>query len=229
MPAGVAPWLEPRNHVMRAPSNPLDKSTVVSIFPIPIAERKPTIEPGFFEIPAGSFDKPSILVVGSSSWWKDMPEDQPLLEIPVSSVQVADSIVRDYCAPMLAYDAETAGPGMFFIPGEFTLAEIKKNQAGHLLKAKARQDNYWKNLVKLADSLWSRSQGNPLAIGDLMRIAANELGIKDRPWLADFKTETLEPCPACGQFRNNKFPVCQHCKTIVDMERYTKLGLQQAK
>lgn len=228
MPAGVAPWLEPRNQVMRAPSNPLDKSTVVSIFPLPLNERKYTLEPGLFVMDPGSFEKPSVLVVGSSSWWKDMPEDQPMLEIPVSSVQVADSVVRDYCVGMLQYEAETSSPGLFFLPGEFTPAEIKRQHMNHMLRAKVKQDTYWRNLVKLADSLWARSQGNPLAIGDLMRLAAHELGIKDRPWLLDFKTEVLEACPACGQFRNNKFPVCQHCHTIVDVKRYEELGLKQA-
>ena len=74
---------------MRAPVNPLDKSTVVSIFPREIHEIKHTLIPGEFYIPPGSYENPSILVVGPSSWWRDIDPDQPLIEIPVSSVLIA--------------------------------------------------------------------------------------------------------------------------------------------
>jgi hypothetical protein len=75
----------------------MDKTTIVSIYPNEIIETKPTIQPGRFVIPAGSFEKPSITVVGPSSWWREIDMDQPLLEIPVSSVQIADSVIKDYC------------------------------------------------------------------------------------------------------------------------------------
>ena len=60
----------PNRRTIRAPINPLDKSTVVSILPKQISERKITIQPGIFEISPGSFDNPAILVVGPSSWWR---------------------------------------------------------------------------------------------------------------------------------------------------------------
>src|ERR1700682_3034442 len=78
--------------LIRTSKNPLDKCTIVSIFPKAIDEVKHTIEPGKFHIAAGTFEEPAILVVGSSSWWKDIDVDQPMLEIPVSSIQIADSI-----------------------------------------------------------------------------------------------------------------------------------------
>ena len=81
---------------IRAPVNPMDKSTVFSIFPKPIKDTKLTISPGRFELAAGTYDKPSLLIVGPSSWWKHVDENQPILEIPQSSVQIAESIVRDW-------------------------------------------------------------------------------------------------------------------------------------
>ena len=122
MQVGEFPGMAPSNRrTIRAPVNPLDKSTVVSILPKPISERKATIQPGTFELPPGSFDKPSILVVGPSSWWREVDEGQPLLEIPVASVIIADSIVKDYCNGLLACDMGDRMPGLFYLPGIFTV------------------------------------------------------------------------------------------------------------
>ena len=119
---------------IRAPVNPLDKSTIVSIYPKEINERNHTIQPGVFQIPPGSYDRPSILVVSSSSWWREIDEDQPLLEIPVSSIQVADSVVRDYCIGLLGCNMADIMPGIFYIPGEWTVERIKKEHQPLLQK-----------------------------------------------------------------------------------------------
>src|SRR3972149_7969365 len=81
---------------IRSIPNPMDKGTVVSIYPKNITEIKHTIQPGRFHIPAGSYANPSFLVVGPSSWWRDVGPHEPLLEIPTSAVQIANSIVIDY-------------------------------------------------------------------------------------------------------------------------------------
>src|SRR6266699_3223594 len=108
-----APWIQPLNRrTIKAPSNPLDKSTIISIFSRPVHEIKHTLDPGNFHITAGSIENPSILVVGPSSWWKELDESQPLLEIPVSSIQIADSIVKDYINTMLMSNAGDCTPGI---------------------------------------------------------------------------------------------------------------------
>ena len=221
-----APWMQaPRRRTIRAPVNPLDKSTVVSIFPRLVHEDKVTLTPGIFDIPSGTYDKPAILIVGPSSWWKEMEEDQPLLEVTCSSIQIADSIVKDYSNGLLGCDTSDTGPGLFFIPGEFSVEQIKKDHKVRLDLAQTKQRNWYANLVKLADSMWARTNGNPLSIDDLMRLAAQELGMKDKPWLKDFTTIELTPCPSCGTLRNSSFPVCAICRTIVDKKRFEELGL----
>src|SRR6266576_4523463 len=87
--------------LIRAMKNPMDKCTIVSIFPKVIDEVKYTIEPGRFHIEPGTFEKPSILVVGSSSWWREIDVEQPMLEIPNSSIQIAESVIKDYCNGLL--------------------------------------------------------------------------------------------------------------------------------
>jgi len=220
---GAFPGTDWKRRTIRGPINPLDKSTIVSIYPKPIEERKPTISPGQFNIAAGSVQKPELLIVGPSSWWRDIDEDQPLLEIPVSSIQIADSVVRDYCNGILACDMDQSMPGLFYIPGaklnaknepdySATLAWVQKEYSNQLKAAERRQHNWYAVLVKLADSLWARSNGNPLAISDDMRMAARELNLSQvKDWMKDFQMVEMVRCKACGSLKNPQYPICAQC------------------
>lgn len=210
--------------VMPQAPNPLDKSTVVSILPLEIYETKPTITPGMFHIPPGSYEKPTILVVGSSSWWKDF--DDQLIEITNSSIQVANDIVQGYASGLLACDMNEAMPGLFFVLGEKTIEEVKKEHKNQLERARARQNNWFQALVNMADSLWSRSNGNPLAVSDTMKMAARELQL-DKDWLKNSTRVESIRCVACGTLRNPNFPVCSTCR-YVDQELAKKLNLKFA-
>ena len=152
-----------------------------------------------------------------------MDENQ-LLEIPVSSIQIADSIVRDYCNGLLACNMADQMPGLFYIPGEFTTEKVKKEHMSLLVKAQAQQRKWFMELIKVADILWSRSNGNPLSISNDARLACKELNISQKPWLGDFQTAELVRCVACGSLRNANFPICQTCKAIVDVELAKELN-----
>jgi hypothetical protein len=213
-----------RRRVNRQETNPLDKSTIVSIYPRDINETKPTIQPSTYHIPAGTYEKPSLLVIGSASWFKELDMEQPLLEIPVSSVIVADSIVNDYCNGLLGCNMGTHMPGLFFVPGEITVPKLIKEHQGLLDKARERQNNWYVSLTKQADSLWARTSGNPLAIDDTMRLAARELKL-DKPWLKDFQLAQMIACVACGNLRNPVYPICPHCKNVIDKAKAKELNL----
>lgn len=197
----------------RLPKNPMDKCTIVSIYPKKIVEVKHTIEPGKFEIEAGSLENPSILVVGSSSWWAARGENQPTLEIPVFSVSIADSIIRDYINGLLACDMVERMPGLFFVEGKYNGLEIKTKFADRIKEADIKQNAWFAELVRIADSLWARSNNNPLAIPDEARIAAKVLGL-EKPWTLDFKLIAEVSCFACGNKKNPAFPVCPTCRAI---------------
>lgn len=214
-----------KRRTIRAPVNPLDKSTIVSIFPKYILEKKCTIQPGVFEIKPGSYEKPAILVVGPSSWWKEIDENQPLLEIPHSSVQIADSVVKDYCNGLIACDMGENMPGLFYIPGEWTVDKIKKEKTAELNAANFRQRNWYTSLVRMADALWSRSNGNPLAISDDMKLAARDLNLVNKEWLKDSQVMELVRCQACGSLKNPLYPICSNCKAITDVIKAKELGL----
>lgn len=229
---GQFPLQDMMRRTIPGPVNPLDKSTIFSIFPKEINETKPTLMPGTWKIEPGSPDSPTSLIVGPSSWWKDVGEEQPLIEIPVSSIQIADSIIKDYCNGYLGCNMNDAMPGMFFMPGSFTVQQMSTNKEFRILldKARDRQTNFYRVLVRMADAYWSRTNGNPLAISDDMRLAARELNIQGRDWMADFQnqTDTIVRCVACGQMRNAAYPICPHCKAVVDKVRAEELGIKFA-
>lgn len=211
---------------MRSPVNPMDKSTIISIYPRLINEIHHTIQPGRFRVEPGTFDRPSVLTVGPSSWWKDIDIDQPLLEIPNSSVQVADAVVKGFCSGLLGSNMGDSMPGIYWVPGEFSSAEVKKTQATLLDKAKAKQVRYYTALIKMADGLWARTNGNPLVISDDMRLAANELQLtQGKEWMKDFTMLTKNNCPACGFMVNLEYPVCSNCHNVLDKIKAEKLGL----
>ena len=211
---------------VRAPVNPLDKATIISIYNQQIIERKHTIQPGLFILEAGSFEKPSVLTVGPSSWWKETDPKQPLLEIPIGALSIAESIVKDYANGLFACNMGDTMPGLFYVPGELSqkdvLADFKIKPL--LMDAKKKQTNWYMLLVKFADSFWARSQGNPLTIMDDMRMAAKELGL-DKEWAKGHIVNELVRCTFCGTLRNPQFPKCSHCLEIVDKPLAIKLGL----
>jgi len=227
---GNFPGMDYKRMTIRAPVNPLDKSTIVSILPKQIREIKYTIQPGVFELSPGSFDKPSLLVVGPSSWWKEMDEGQPFLEIPHSSIQVAHSVVRDYIVGMLGCDMGDRRPGLFYVPGEFQMTAFKARPDFSALmeQARDRQKNWFAELVRQADVLWARTNGNPLTISDDMKMAAKELGLNEKSWLKDFQAIGMVNCPACGTLKNPNYPVCQACKAITDPKKAAELGIKFA-
>lgn len=213
-----------RKKTIRSTPNPLDKCTVVSIYPRDIKEHKVSIQPGYFFIPKGTIEKPSVLVMGPSSWWREIDEFQPLFEVTHSSIQMANALINDYTLGMLGVK-DNAKPGLFFVQGAHTSNEILKNYTKELESARLRQQNYYLNLIKMADTGWAKSNGNPLTIGDDMRMAAIELNLRNKDWMADFQSMEMIRCSACGFMRNPLYPMCGNCKTIVDVEKAKQLGL----
>lgn len=198
---------------IRSPKNPMDKCTIVSIYPKEIKDSKDTIQPSHYSIPAGSLEKPAIVVVGAAGYVRDDDAEKPLVEIPVGSVSVAESVIRDYCIGLLGVAIGVAQPGLFWVPGEKSLLDILKNHKIDLNTANERQNNWYKILVRLADSLWARSNQNPLVIWDEMRMAAKHLGL-DKPWLKDYQAFEMIQCFACGALKNPVYPVCPSCKVV---------------
>lgn len=220
------------SQVLKQPKNPMDRCTIVSIFPCVVEDRKVTLDPGYFKIEAGSFQNPAVLIVGSSSWYRAMYETNEVLEIPNSSILIAEDLINGYCNSAPDAIVGAAIPGLFYVVGEKTQADIKLNHKTELEAARIKQNAYWKNCINSADKMWARSNGNPMAISDQARIAVRELGIdpKSKPWMGTIEgLANIANCPACGAMINKQFPVCSNCKTVIDKKRAEELGLTFAK
>ncbi len=211
---------------VKGPVNPLDNSTIVSIYDRQIIEYKHTLQPGQFIIERGTFEKPSLTVVGPSSWWKDVDPTQPLIEIVTGSIQIAESVIRDYCSGLFGCNLGDSMPGLFFVPGKLDHKTLlgTPELMSQLKAAQRRQDTWFRLLVKFGDSFWARSNGNPLTVMDDMRIAAQELGL-DKEWAKEHIIRELVRCVACGTLRNPAYPKCGHCLEIVDKDLAKKLGI----
>lgn len=206
-------WEQMRRHTRRAPVNPLDKSTIISVYPIQIEEKKPTLQPNRWIIPPGTKERPSCTLITPASWWKEVDEKQPFLEIPVASIVIADSIVKDYCNGLLNAD-QSKMPGLFFVPGEINELKARTEYADQIEEADRKQRLWYQELIKVADISWSRTNGNPLTINEMMKAAAHALGIEDREWLKTYKAAELVRCFACGTMKNPAYPVCPSCRAI---------------
>lgn len=215
----------------KAPVNPMDKASIVSIFPREIKEVKHTIQPGVFIIPPGTKERPSLLVVGPSSWWKELEDEMPPLEIPHSSLQIAHSVVYDWANGLFCCNMSDKMPGIFYVPGEISLGDFKSNKqlVAQIELAYTKQKAWFGELIKQADVVWSRTNGNPLTITEDMKLAAMELGYKDKPWLKDTLQLAMINCPACGALVNPGYPVCGSCKAIINKQKAEELGLIFAK
>ncbi len=224
---------------IRRPINPLDKATIISVYPEQIVEEKITIFPSKFIIPAAPADGFSILVIGPSSWFKELGDEQPMLEIPNSAVDIAKSVVNDYCMSVLGWSGDRS-PGLFWIPGAHKKETIStfiwptvegephlnegKTFKVLLEEAKTRQINWYRELIAIGDRDWARTNGNPLTINKDMRRGAEMLGL-EKPWMKDIRMSDLQRCPACGHMVNLDFPVCSNCKTIVNKAKAKELGI----
>ena len=222
------PFMMLNRRAIKSPSNPLDKATVVSVYPKQIVEHKHTLQPGQFIIPGGSVEKPGILVVGPSSWWREIDETQPLLEIPVGAILIAESVVKDYANGVIACNMNDMMPGLFFIPGNVDEKELKTRYATELITANNKQTKWYQKLIEMGDILWARSNGNPLAISDDMRLAAVELKIQDKPWMKNTQSYKMDNCAACGTLINQSIIVCPNCKVVLKPEEFKKLNFQFA-
>ena len=198
----------------------LDKSTVISVFPLIIKEEKPGVCPGRFEI-APCNGEPSLLVVGQSVHHIDVGEDRPQLEMPIASAEMARSIVEDFIAAQIAV-TETARPGLSWMRGEVTLQELKTKQAPLLASLKFTQKSWYLALVKIADDDWQRYHKHSV-ISDIQRSAARDLGYVDKDWLIVPELLASASCPACGTPIVPTIVVCPNCRCIIDPKKYKEL------
>lgn len=198
-----------------------DKSTVISLFPLPITEEKPGIFPGRFTI-AASNGEPALLVVGQSIHYVDVGEDRPQLTVTTPSFEVARSIVEDFVAAQLAVTDEIR-PGVAWVRGVVTPLELKTKHKDLVVKLKEQHKAWYLELVKLADDDWQRYHKHTV-ISELQRTAAQSLGYSNREWLIIPAQLQSSTCPACGTSIVPTVVVCPSCRCIIDKTKYDQMA-----
>lgn len=199
----------------------LDITTLISFYPLPLMEEKPGMYPGKFSIEASDGVTPALAYIGQSNHYVDVGEDRPQLEVAMPSFDIARAIVDDFIAAQLAI-SDNAAPGLGYVRGKLTLAEVKAKEGPLLLALKERQRLWYMALVKLGDDDWQRYHKH-VVISDVQRIGARALGL-ERDWVMIPEEVNAPTCPACGTQVAPSVVVCSNCRCILDKDKYALLS-----
>lgn len=189
-----------------------DNSTIVSIIPWDLFEVKPTLFPGRFEIKASPDAKTPIFTTIGPSTYQDYKGDDKWITVPVPSETVAASIVRDYVNSQVGLST-TARPGIAYLPGAVNVLD-----ANFLKELVETQNNWFRELVRIADDYWTRYHLHVM-INDTQRLAANSLNLKseNHPWMSKVELGNIS-CPVCKVVIPESSIVCASCKVILKPE-----------
>jgi hypothetical protein len=205
----------------------MEHATVVSVFPHTVKTSLPLL-PSYYEVEEAGPEDPKILVVGTAindvyvgEGRGQFGQDRTIMRVPVPADQLAHAIVSDYISGMQGVVLPDIVPGLFWVPGKQTVETIKSLHGAELLAVVARQHNWFKELVKLADDDWMRYKQHKM-LSDLQRKAATLLKV-DRPWLFEAEiTAALSECPSCFEKVHPQAMVCKHCNYVLDAKRFER-------
>lgn len=204
-----------------------DISTVISILPIGISEKKPGLVPGEYSIPPVNdpMKDINVLIVSRARFPVYIDENRPSLIVPEPSDRVCDSICRDFSIGLMGYEPGKAEPGLTWISGNHGPVEIESKMPDQMKLLRARQMEWFKNLVTIADDDWSKLHMRR-AISGLQRVACRCLNL-DREWNIDIEIEKqldidMTPCKFCRAPIHHEAIVCMHCQGILNIARYKK-------
>jgi hypothetical protein len=211
---------------MPLPSNFEDSCTIISVVPVPIHEKKPGLLPGEYIIPA--VQKPmedvELLHVVRGKFPVYIDENRPALIVPEPSDRICASIIRDYTTAIAGYEPGKAEPGLTFMRGALSKEEAL-DQKPLLKQIRTLQNNWFKNLVALADDDWSKFRMRRMIPG-LAKVACSQLGLT-REWnldveIAQIDALNLTHCKFCRSQIHQEALVCPNCQGILNPARYEK-------
>ena len=197
-------------------------ATIVSLFPLPVFEKKPLI-PSIYQVEAARMEmEPKILVVREGLFHVYLDEFRGMMTIKTPAITIAESVVRDFLDGQYML-GEGARPALWAIPGEWTLEELMldQDQAERIHTEHNLQLEWFRRLIFVADDEWSKFHQHRM-ITEVQRIAAARLKLV-REWALDFKPENIVDCPACGVAINKKVAVCRDCGCIINADLYENL------
>lgn len=213
-----------------------DYSTVVSILPIALVEKKPGLHPGEFRVGAAVAGGFELLLVSRCQHRVYLDETRPVLIVPDPSDMVANSICLDWKSGCAGYNPhESCEPGLDWVDGNYVLNEddrpddklksVFRAEYGSLLKEMEEKQNRWFTwLIGEADDLWGKFHAHKF-ITPLQKAAAVRLGVKNRDWQIEQEVRDnlgLVKCRFCFAEIHPQAIVCPSCTGVLDAERYAK-------
>ena len=193
--------------------------TLVSAVPFRISEYKPGITPSRFEFDPVTEGDVNVVHIKSAEFSKQLM-DGSTVSLPQDVIALAKSICHDYNTSQVSADG-SARPAFFYLEGILTKDEVKKLHATKLKEEIGLQINWFKRLLELADSDWSRTK-DPRIISNVQRTAARYLKI-EREWSAEVDITKRRFCPACTSEVSTGAAICKFCGCVVDPERAKNL------
>jgi len=197
-------------------------ATLVSLFPLPVHEKKPLI-PSIYQVEASTQEmKPKILVIHEGIFHVYLDEFRGMMSVRTPAITIAESVVRDFLDGQYML-SEEARPALWSVPGEWTLDEVleDKDQKDRMEREHSLQLEWFRRLIFIADDEWNKFHQHRM-ITEVQRIAAGRLKLH-REWALEFRPENISECPGCGSTINKKVAVCRECGCIINMDVYKTL------
>ena len=188
---------------------------IVSLYPFKLDIEKNSIEPSRWIIPKGSKESPAVVPVADGKYQYYVDSDRGYQEMLLPAAQIAESVVKDFLVSCL-HAGPDSHPGLFWVPEPFN-PETHLEQAKKALDA---QEKYFKNLIRIADSDWSRAP-NPSMIGEIQKVAARYFGLK-REWALE-PGEDTRMCPMCSVTVKSFAVVCPQCRYVLQPKKYERM------
>ena len=203
-----------------------DLSTVVSLIPYSFSANFPHTSPGEITIPACEIGDFNLTYISRAYSRVYVDSDRGYIQKPITSDEIATSIINDHIGSVINVQPGHAQPGLFFVDGHPTKDEVKRKHAKELEHAKDLQKNWFIELVKQADHDWGRTH-SPRSISTLQRAAAKFLGLA-REWDVNTVIDNITLCPMCKNDTRGAI-ICPNCKFIMDTKAYEAVKNQFAK
>ena len=199
--------------------------TIVNYLPFQFIERKPSLVPEEYTIPAATDNEktPGILHVSPVHSRLYMPLQEQLFKVPIDAESLARDLVKSLVSAQIEYEDGVAAPAIFYLPGTHSAREVKANFAKEVDAALARQNLWLLKLVKKADDEWQKFRQHKF-ITDMQRWAAKKLGMK-KEWgeVSAAAPLEVENCKFCGHSTLKGIVVCPNCKNVLDSVRFKQL------
>lgn len=194
--------------------------TIVNFTPFEYIEKKPGQVPDEYIIPPSTADDtvPGILHVKNTHSNLYMPLQEYTYRVPIPGDILAKDIAFALVSAKICFEYGVSEPAIFALEGHHNAYEVSTQFKKTVEKALAKQSEWCKRLVKMADDDWQRVRQHKM-ITDVQRWAAKKLQLT-REWrdISTPVTALLETtnCQFCGTLRLKNIAICPSCRQVVD-------------